>query len=421
MSLKNNKTLLIVSSVIILLLFSVAFLFPSITDNIITGFATIAQLQVSATVIHANLEISNRTQIGLVGVNGSNVTIKMPVTYYGDATMNLSIDVPVGFECGFAWYINESGTVKNVTDNGTHLLWEADKSIKNTNLYFEVPPPSIISEVIALGASYYDKTIIIDSCCTFINVSVNTSVGTGYDTYVLYLVQNSVLIDKTTEYHLQVSNGTASFYGFNLSNVTFKIQGLSDTELLETEGGGSGIVFFPYKSKFRIEPTQINITKTGTGVFTEYITLVNQRTYKQEFMISSTHTFISDVISNIVLAGNDSQEIAVNMNTTPLEPGYYTDYIYVKTGDEEQNITINLKLFEKKDEIQEPRKQEKLPKEEQPKPSSLLEEKIEKKQALIYITYALIVIALVLGVIVLFLYLKKPPKDKYLEETNQEP
>ena len=360
MSLRKNKTLLITLSVLILLILSVALLFPSITKQVITGLASIDTFFVSVSVIHAFIDIDNRTQLDPVIVNGTNITIRAPIIYYANITVNLTLDMPTGFECGVDWYVNESGSIKNVTVNGTELSWEADKSVKNTSIYFDVPPPTIISQVVYTGDSYYERTIIIESCAPLANISANVSVSTLYEDYVLYLIENNTLINRTAEYSLQVSNGRAFFSGFNLSNnKTFRIQAAPNATIVQqivnvgSSGGGGGggggaipLINYTPTQQFSVEPNHISIITSERGPLEASILIYNLRGADKEFTISFTKNFISSIASTVFILHKEFVEVPVYMNTTGIMTGEYTDYIYVRYEDDEEKVTVALNLLE---------------------------------------------------------------------------
>jgi len=405
----------------LLLLASSTLLFPSMTNSIITGLASIIGLPVTLNITHVSFDTGNREQLDPVIVNGNNITIRIPVTYYDNITMNITTNKPTGFECGYDWYINESGNIKSVIVNGTNISWEADKSVKNTYLYFEAPPPLIISEVTYTGDSYYEKTITISSCCALINVSVNVSVSEDYEDYTLYLIENNTLINKTGEYHLQVSNGRATFYSFNLSNKTFRIQATPNATLVERVirvgggggGGRGGIPMLNYTptQPFFVEPNYISIITSAQGPLKANITIYNLRGEEKTFNISFTTNFIYDMRSSITLPHKDFAEIPIYMDTTGLEPGDYTDYVYVRSGDTEERVTVNLELLEAEEEAE-----EKTPVQEQPKQIIIGEEKeqvtremgVKKKSAML--TLLLVISSLLLLAGVVFLYLRKKTK-----------
>jgi len=377
MSLKKDNSLVIVSCIIILFVLSVIFLVPSIREDIITGLASIAGFNVSVSVIHVSFDINNREQLDPVIVNGTNITIKMPLTYYDNISMNLTTNKPAGFECGSDWYINESGSIKSVSVNGSAISWQADKSVKNTYLYFEVPPPTITSEVTYTGDSYYEKTIVIDSCCPLINVSANISVSTNYEDYILYLIENNTLINRTDEYHLQVSNGRAYFYDFNLSNnKTFRIQAAPNATLVERVvrrggggggGGGSALPLLNYTptQQFFVEPNHINIITSEPAPLDLSIKIYNLKGTEKTFNISFTTNFVYDMISSITIPHKDFVEVPVHIDTTGLKPGNYTDYVSVRSDGDEEKVIITLNLLET--EVGVEGAEEKTPAKEQPR------------------------------------------------------
>ncbi|MBW2991007.1 hypothetical protein KY348_04860 [Candidatus Woesearchaeota archaeon] len=423
MSLRNNNTLLITLCVLIFLIMSISLLFPSIPESIITGIPVIDSFNVTVSIMHAVFDTSNRTQLDNVLVNGSNITMNMHVIYYDNITMNLTLDKPTGFECGLDWYINESGSIKNVTVNGTELTWEADKSIKDTFIYFEVSAPLITSDVIYTGDSYYERTMVFESCCPLINASANISVSTDYQDYVLYLIENNTLINRSSEYHLQVSNARATFYDFNLSNnKTFRIQAAPNVSIvniiIHSGGGGGGggggampLINYTPTQQFLVEPNYLSITTMVPGFLEHYLTIYNLRGTEKDFNISFTTNFVYHVTSKVTIPHKDSATIPIYINTSGLEPGEYTDHITVSDGKDEENITITLSLLEADDMRT---GEEKLPDEEQPTPISDLEkEKLKKERGEktnLFATLAIILGGLIIMGVVVFLHLKRGTK-----------
>lgn len=360
MSLKTNKSWnkswFIIIFALILLIVSVSLFFPAFTERLITGFAPFDTFSVSLSATHVDVNISNRTQIDPVIVNATNTTIKMPVIYYGNAVMNVSIDIPSGFECSFDWYINESGIIKNVTDNGTELTWEANKIVNNTFLYFEAPPPSITSMVVLTGDSYYEKTLTIDSCCPLIDVSVNVTVDQNYTNYTLYQIINGTLINQTSDYNLVVFNGTASFSGFNLSNKTFRLAGSPAPEVVQTvihvgSSGGSGssavpVINYTPTQDFFVEPNYISVVTRIPSIYDSIITIYNLRGGEKNFTINHTGLFVYDVLQRISIPQKTYAEVSIGINASSLEIGKHTDYVYVSDGTDVETVTVTVEILD---------------------------------------------------------------------------
>jgi hypothetical protein len=421
MSLNKVNTLIIAFSVIIIIIGSITTFVPRIMENLITGFASIATFNVGATIIHATIELGNRTQLDPAVLNGTNITIMMPVTYYDNITMNLSIDMPTGFECGFRWYINESGTIKSVSGNTTALSWEADKSIKDTQLYFDVPPPMIISEITYMGNASYEKTFTIDSCCPLTNVSANISVSTSYQGYTLYLVENGTMINKSSEYHFQVTDGNATFYGFNLSNKTFMIQ-VINTSIVEEiiRRGGGGIIrneTIPHLNRsqeFLVEPNYISITSYFRGFLEAYIMIYNFGAKENHFNISYTKNFIAQISDAVTVPPDGFIRVPVLMNTDRFAPGKYKDYIIVKSGYYNEQVIIELELLEqqKPQEIKVPSEEQPVTITPQPEEAPIPKETqaSNRKSSSLLILIIIILIGLGIMVLIVLLQLRSKPK-----------
>jgi hypothetical protein len=367
MSLTKGNNLIISLSVICLLIASSTLIFPGMMDNFMTGLASIASFSVGVSVTHAELNLSSINQLDTVIVNGTDVSIAVPVIYYGIAVMNLSIDMPESFEDGFGWYVNESGTIKNVTQNGTILTWLADKTVSPTTLHFEVPPPMITSDIIYTGDSYYERTFVVSSNFHFINVSANLSVSSNYQDYILYLIENSTLVDKSTEYNFQVANSIASFYGFNLSNInkTFRIQAAPNATIVErivnTGGGGGGsgggtpLLNYTPSQQFFVEPNYISISTYSRGFLDSYILIYNLRGEERIFNITCTKNVITDMPATITVPPKGSTRVPVLMNTDRFAAGKYKDYITVRTSDKEEKVTVEVELLEAQEAPEESR------------------------------------------------------------------
>jgi hypothetical protein len=175
------------------------------------------------------------------------------------------------------------------------------------------------------------------------------------------------------------------------------------------------ITFFSVKKKSEgtaiktsfAEADYISINTTAPGVFEDYLALYNPENVTKEFTINFTTNFIRSIVSNITLEPNESAKIPISIDTTALGAGGYTDYVFIRSGDREEMVTITLKVLgEGKEEAE-----SKLPEQEQP---ATVTEKVgeqvkEKRPVLLSIILMLLCALVVLGMI-LFLHLKKGAK-----------
>jgi hypothetical protein len=172
------------------------------------------------------------------------------------------------------------------------------------------------------------------------------------------------------------------------------------------------ITFFSVKTKSVRTTTKtsfseadlIEINTTMPGVFEDYITLHNFENIKKEFIINFTANFIYGMARNITLGPNESERIPIPIDTKNLKPGEYTDFIFIRSGDHEEKITVDLLLGEEQEEVENMN-----PELEQPKPivESLSEPSPKKKPAFINIIILLIGALLVAGMVFLFLHLRR--------------
>jgi hypothetical protein len=178
----------------------------------------------------------------------------------------------------------------------------------------------------------------------------------------------------------------------------------------------SSLGFFSFRTRSKgmasiasfSEADQIEINATVYGVFEDYFILHNPENVKRDFVINFTNNFIRNMIKNMTLGPNESARISIPINTGNLEPGEYADYIFIRSGDKEEKITITLKMLSKETEPVENIN----PEQEQPKPITELssEPPPEKKPAFLSIVIVFIGLLLVAGMIFLFFHLRRGMK-----------
>ncbi len=200
----------------------------------------------------------------------------------------------------------------------------------------------------------------------------------------------------------QASNGT------NESNATTVPKKEPEKEKI--------ITFFSYRTKPRGTAVQtsfaeedfLEINTSASGVFEDYLTLHNYESVKKEFIINFTNSFIHDLVQNITLGPNESVRIPIPIDTRALRPGEYTDYIFIKSGEQEENVSVSLKLMAGETPVIE----NKTPEKEQPTPAveQIIEQSHGKKPAFLSIVLVFIGVLLVAGMIFLFLHLRRGMK-----------
>ena len=163
----------------------------------------------------------------------------------------------------------------------------------------------------------------------------------------------------------------------------------------------------------------IAINATQPGAFEDYFTLHNPDKIAKEFIINFTTNFIHDLARNITINPNESTRIIIPVDTKNLEPGEYTDYIFIRSGTQQENITVYLKLSGgETGEIE-----AKNPEQEQPKPAveQIQEQSQRKKPTFLNIIIVLIGITLISCIIFLFLHLRKGINVLKNEKNEKQP
>ena len=158
-----------------------------------------------------------------------NVTISIPMSHSGSGLQNITmVRNTFGFKKPSNITINESGILKTVTIVGDSMTWEVNLSAGSAVLVFDVLPPTLSFENITrLNTTFFGKNFTISSDESLTNVSVTMEVNESYDFWTLFFLVNGTYEDKTVEFNLQVSNGTATFYGFHTSERQFSLEGSS--------------------------------------------------------------------------------------------------------------------------------------------------------------------------------------------------
>ena len=179
---------------------------------------------------------SQKVQIDLPRVDvvtniSPNITINIPISYLGSGLRNITIgSTTFGFSNPINISINESGVIKIATVTGNDVSWEANLSAGSAVLVFDVLPPTLSEENITIiSNTLFVKNFTISSVVSFVNVSVTLKANATYGGYTLYfLAANNSFENKTDDFNLNVTNDTATFYGFNTSEQRFAIVGTAD-------------------------------------------------------------------------------------------------------------------------------------------------------------------------------------------------
>jgi len=190
------------------------------------------QLGVGVGIQALQINQSQKEQIDLpsfdfvVGIT-PNITISTPMSYSGSGLQNITIRRDsFGFRKPSNITINESGILKTVTIVGDSITWEANLSAGSATIVFDIAPPTLSFENITrINSTVFGKNFTISSEEHFTNVTITIEVNNSYDFWTLFFLVNGTYEDKTTEFNLTVSNTTATFYGFNTSELLFSLEG----------------------------------------------------------------------------------------------------------------------------------------------------------------------------------------------------
>jgi hypothetical protein len=166
-------------------------------------------------------------QVSLAIANGPNVQLIIDAQPYTAIQLNATVRKPAGYETGFAWQ-ETTPQARNISDTGQNLELSLDPAVTQISLLFSVQAPVLATDYVTETEHTYAKGVHVGSESHLVNVSASTAVSPDFSGYRLYEVGSNET-DKTEEYHLQVSNGIARWYGFNLSAKTFKLVSTNGT------------------------------------------------------------------------------------------------------------------------------------------------------------------------------------------------
>lgn len=233
---------------------------------------------------------------------------------------------------------------------------------------------------------------------------------------IMLVLSATVFFPKVVD---NLITGFASISSFSVSVAVLPGPNESNATIVpKTESvKNSSLGFFSFRTRSKgmasiasfSEADQIEINATVYGVFEDYFILHNPENVKRDFVINFTNNFIRNMIKNMTLGPNESARISIPINTGNLEPGEYADYIFIRSGDKEEKITITLKMLSKETEPVENIN----PEQEQPKPiiEPPRELSREKKPAFLSIVLVFIGVLLAAGMIFLFFHLRRGMKS----------
>jgi hypothetical protein len=305
-------------------------------QNNLSGFS-FASFSVGLEVQHLAYDTNNIMQLTPVFVNGPDVNLSLNVSYYGSGNMNVSFTKPQNYTCTDAIFVRENNLPKSAYDNGTHIIWTANKSAGGATILFAAPAPFIYEQTEALDQEY-ENEIKISSCAHLINATAEVNLTTGFEPYRLYLVVNGARQDKTSEYRFSVNGSQASFSSFNLSNQTFIIVGTMEEDE-DDDRHAHNIGFFGFRNEtqgnttipeienefaeFTVRPREIKAS--SLGIYSSKIRV--QNIGEQEVTLTLTSGPAVQIADKITLESGEMREVSFIINHNV--PGTYYEEIKV--------------------------------------------------------------------------------------------
>lgn len=226
----RSRQLLFIAIISLIFIFGYLAIFPT---NDITG-KSVSSFSATATITSITIDIDDFVQQQPAIVNGSNITMNIPVTYSGQGTSAISVPIPTGYLGATNWIVIENGINKSVSENSTHLNWTANFSAQNTIIQCIIAAPTITIINTTNSTTEYDRRVRISAPNHFNQVSVTIPIDGTYPHYRLYEVDNG-LIDRTQDYHFTLNTTHASWSGFTLSTKDFIIDGTTTLPTTEQE------------------------------------------------------------------------------------------------------------------------------------------------------------------------------------------
>lgn len=298
----------------------------------------IGSFEATATVV--NITFVNGTAAGIPVTNGDPLNGSVNLTYQGAGVVDVTVTKPAGYEDGYGWLINESGTVKNVTDLGENLRWSADLDLGGAILLFSLPPPVLVIESTAVLAESYERRVMISSERHFEDVHAVVAVSVEFGEYGLFLLPN--MTDVTDEYALQVADGVASWQGFGLSTKRFLLAGSREAD---SRAGGAGRYLLPLPEEASVgplfvSPELVELRLVAGGDETP-ITIRNVGDVPLELRIATTAAWLRPSMTSLLLAPGEEQGILVTVDP-PI--GHWEGRLIVSDGERETYVFFDVEV-----------------------------------------------------------------------------
>jgi hypothetical protein len=304
-------------------------------QNNLSGFS-FATFSVGLEIQHLAYDIDDIIQLTPVVVNGGDVNLSLNVSYYGSGSMNVSFPKPQNYTCTDAVLVRENNLPKSTYDNGTNIIWMANKSAGGAILVFSAPSPFIYEQTELLDQEY-ENEIKISSCAHLLNASAQVNITPGYENYRLYLVVNNARQDKTLEYGLTINGSQAIFSAFDLSNKTFIITATDEDEdddehatrgfygtREEPEVNITPPVVEESFAEFNVKPREIK--GSSLGIYSSKIKI--QNTGKSDLTLQISANPAVQIADEIILGAGEIQEVGFIINH--YAPGTYYEEIRIR-------------------------------------------------------------------------------------------
>lgn len=324
-----------------------------------TGRA-ISAFSATVTVTGITYNITNATQAAQPVTGGANVTIAIPVLYTGTGIANLTVAKPVGYESAVTWSLIEDGTLKNVLVVGDNLQWTADLDATSVTLNLTALPPVVtVVDTTVLGTAY-NRTIRISADVHY--TGVRASVALDPTARNVTLLENGTLTDRTTDYNLTITNGVATWEGFNLSGQTFLLTAIVTPAVAGTSDGSSsgsgqssGDGFWEVTLleptalspvvRFTLEPLDVVVDLASPGASdTVDFTVTNRLPEPTIVRLHATASFVTLSDTVLTLAPNEARTITATLNA--IRTGVQETRIIADDGMIQQHAFVAIRVPE---------------------------------------------------------------------------
>lgn len=195
------------------------------------GFATFG---VSFVPLQVSADWEGFIQKAIATPGGDPVPLEVNGTYHYNGSRSVTLRIDDAFLEGYSFSVHENGMSMPTVRTADVLSWNASAP-SNLTIHFLVDPPSL-HEISLSETPGYLKVLVVNASTPLREATFTTTVQPSYTGWQLF--EGS--IDRTVEYALDVSGGTASFtVPFTVQNLTRNLS-ITAQPKRSTNGGGGG-------------------------------------------------------------------------------------------------------------------------------------------------------------------------------------